>query len=371
MARLGVKGAIVGGEYIPGDVSVDEGLIDQVGLPAGDGGIAVPGFVDLQVNGFGGVDFATASSDEWLHASRLLASTGVTSYLANIISNDPTAIDRILRVAADVRRTDDAVSSHLKGLHLEGPFLAPDKAGIHSRKFLRDPTPNLMNQWCELGPVRMTTIAPELPGALELIRHLAESGVVVSLGHSNSSAEEAESGFEAGATAVTHIFNAMAAVSGRAPGLAGMALSRDDVWLQLILDFVHVDKTLAKALFSLAPQRLIFVTDCLPVTGTTSTNFTWGGTELQLLDGRAVNSEGTLAGSVLTMDQALRNAVSLGMSEIDAVNATSLNPMKLLDPASKGPLHPGMPADLIVLDDNLEIHDVLARGVSFVRQEVA
>ena len=370
MARLGVKGAIIGGEYIAGDLSIVDGLIDQVGLPAGDSGMAVPGFVDVQVNGFGGIDLSSASTDEWLHANRLLANTGVTSYLANIISNDATAIDRILLVAEDVRRHDYAAASHLLGLHLEGPFLAPVKAGIHSREFLTDPTPDLFAKWCELGPVVMTTIAPELPGALQLIREAATSGVVVSLGHSNCTAEEAQLGFEAGAATVTHIFNAMAAVSARAPGLAGMALSREEVWLQLILDFVHVDQTLAKVLISLAPQRLILVTDCLPATGTLGTSFALGGTGLQWLDGKAVNSEGTLAGSVLTMDQALRNAVSLGMSEIDAVNATSLNPMRLLDPLSQGPLNPGMPADVIVLNDNLEIDDVLCKGATFNRQEV-
>ena len=370
MGRLGVRGAFVEGRYVAGDISVTEGVVDQIGLPPGSSGVAIPGFVDLQVNGFGGVDFTTASGEEWAQANASLARTGVAAYVANLISNDVTVINRALSVAREVRAIQGGESAEFLGVHLEGPFLSPQKSGIHSPDFLQNPTIELMRTWREAGPVLMTTLAPELSGALPMIESLVSEGVVVSLGHSNATADEAGAGFEAGATTVTHIFNGMSGITARDPGLAGVALSRDDIWLQLILDFLHVDRTLAQLILKFAPQRVVLVTDCLPITGTPGTHFTLGGTDIELREGRAVNSAGVLAGSVVTMDQALRNALACGMSEVDAVNATSLNPRRLLDPQYEGPLLPGTAADLVVLDDSWEIVDVLVRGQSVLIQEV-
>lgn len=370
MSRLGVAGAIIGGHYVPGDISVAGGVVDQVGLPPGDRGLAIPGFVDVQVNGFGGVDLTTATQEQWHEANRLLATTGVTNYLANLISNDAATIDNAVATAQKVHEGATSEGAELIGVHLEGPFLSPQKAGIHATEFLKDPTVTLLETWSNSGPVVMTTLAPELPGALPLIESLVASGVVVSLGHSNSTADQAHAGFDAGATSVTHLFNAMSGITARAPGLAGIALSREDVWLQLILDFLHVDRTLADLVLRFAPHRIVLVTDCLPITATSGTHFTLGGTEIELREGRAVNSDGVLAGSVLTMDQALRNALACGMTDIDAVNATSLNPRRLLNPQSESPLTPGTTADIVIMTDSWEIDAVFHRGTNVTMQEV-
>lgn len=363
MTRMGVTGAVIGGRWVPGDISIHEGVIDQVGLPPGKAGLAIPGFVDLQVNGFGGVNFATATAGEWAEANVQLARTGVTRYLANLISSAPAVIDQALEVAREAIRDLSRPGARLAGVHLEGPFLAEKKAGIHDRGQLTKPDWALLERWVSAGPLAMATIAPELPGALEVIRQLRERNVAVSLGHSNSTVAEASAGFDAGATAVTHLFNAMSGITARDPGLAGAALSRPDVWLQLILDFLHVDPVLAQIVSTLAPERIVLVTDCLPVTGTSGREFSFGGFDIDLVDGKAVNSDGVLAGSVLVMDQALRNAVSCGMSVIDAVNATSRNPLGVLNHPVDELLAPGTPADVLIVSDALELDRIFHSGV--------
>lgn len=360
----------MGGVYVPGDISLRDGFVDSVGLPPGASGLAIPGFVDLQVNGFAGVDFTTASVEQWKGANQQLAATGVTSYLANLVTNDQEAISEALAVAREVHDNPDPRGATLVGAHLEGPFLSSEKAGIHPKTYLKAPGADLVEHWLATGPVAMMTIAPELDGALSLIDTLVQHGVVASLGHSNSTSGEALAGFEAGATTVTHIFNAMSGITARAPGLAGAALSREDIWLQLILDFLHVDQLLAEILLKVAPHRIVLVTDCLSVTGTEGTHFTLGGTELQLIEGKAINSAGVLAGSVLTMDQALRNAVACGMSDVDAVNATSLNPLRVLNPSCDAPLIPGAPADVLVVSDSWDIERVVRHGVDIEEQRV-
>jgi N-acetylglucosamine-6-phosphate deacetylase len=363
MTRMGVTGAVIGGRWVPGDISIRDGLIDQVGLPPGSTGLAIPGFVDLQVNGFHGVDFASATAEEWAEANGHLARTGVTRYLANLISSAPAVIDRALEVAREVRRDPEHPGARLAGVHLEGPFLAEKKAGIHQKEHLTEPNWALLERWMTAGPVAMATIAPELPGAIQVIRQLRDKGVVVSLGHSNATVTEAIAGFDQGATTVTHLFNAMSGITARDPGLAGAALSRADVWVQLILDFLHVDRVLAQIIATLASERLVLVTDCLPITGTTSRQFPFGGSDIDLVEGKAVNSDGVLAGSVLLMDQALRNAVGCGMSVVDAVNATSRNPLSVLNHPVDDLLAPGTPADVLIVSDALDLDKIFHRGV--------
>ena len=371
MSRLGVKGAVVGGIYVAGDISVSDGLVDQVGLPPGKRGLAVPGFVDLQVNGFGGVDFSSSTAEEWAQAQTVLASTGVTSYVANVISTSATAMSAVLTESKHVKETSPGPGAALLGLHLEGPFLSPEKAGIHPQHFLATPSRDSLSSWLTSGPVVMATLAPELPGALAEIEWLTQQGIIVSLGHSNSSPGEASAGFDAGATTVTHLFNGMSGITARNPGLAGVALSREGVTLQLILDFLHVDKALAELVLKFAPHRVALVTDCLPATGTTATHFTLGETEIGIREGKAVNADGVLAGSLLTMDQALRNAIACGMNDVDAINATSLNPLKVLDPTTASLLAEGASADIVVLDDSWAIDSVLVGGTDIVVSEAS
>jgi N-acetylglucosamine-6-phosphate deacetylase len=370
MKRLGVSGAVIGGAYVPGDVSLSHGVIDQVGLPPGRGGLAIPGFVDLQVNGFAGIDFAHATEEEWQEANRRLLHTGVTAYLANLISNDPAVTTRALGVAGSVLASDVSGGAQLAGVHLEGPFLSEQRAGIHPRSHLATPQWELMERWIRTGVVAMATLAPELAGATDMVTRLRKNNVVVSLGHSQSTYAQAIEAFDAGATTVTHLFNAMSGITAREPGLSGAALSRSDVWLQLIVDLLHVDPVLIELIISHAPDRVVLVTDCLPVSGTEAVQLSFGGSEITVVDGMAANSEGVLAGSVLQMDQALRNAVSRGMSVLEAVNAASLNPLSVLRRPVDALLAPGSVADVLVVSDSLELDEVFLAGVDSRIQEV-
>lgn len=370
MARLGVKGAVIGGVYVPGDIAVSDGRVDQVGLPPGRGGFAIPGFVDLQVNGYAGVDFTVAAEDEWLEASRRLAQSGTTRFLANLITSEQEVIEKALAVARNVSNTKAPGRATLGGVHLEGPFLAEPKAGIHPKAHLLAPDWSLLQRWMQLGPIAMATIAPELPGAIDIVSKLRESGVVVSLGHSQASYQEAIAGFNAGAATVTHLFNAMSGVTAREPGLTGAALSRTDVWLQLIVDLLHVDRVLVELVGAVAPERVVAVTDCLPTSGTSEAHLSFGGTRIDVVDGRAASRDGILAGSVVQMDQALRNAVSCGMSVVNAVNATSRNPLAVLNYPIESLLAPGDVADVLIVSDSLDLENVFLSGVDIHMQEV-
>ena len=229
--RLGVEAALVEGRLLPGDVAIDDGRIQAVGLDGVGRGIAVPGFVDLQVNGFAGVDFLGADADGFAAAGEALLETGVTAYLPTLITSDET--DLLPAIASVPMR---APGPRILGVHLEGPFLSPARLGTHRLAARRDPDPALLERLLAAGRVRLVTLAPELPGALELVDLLHGRGVVVSLGHSNATAAEAHAAFDRGVRAVTHVFNAMRPLAHRDPGIVGAALVRPDVFLQAIVD---------------------------------------------------------------------------------------------------------------------------------------
>ena len=246
--RLGVEAAIVEGKLLQGDVEVADGLIVSVGLaPRKGGGIAVPGFVDLQVNGFGGVDFAAADAAGYAKAGDALLEHGVTAYQPTFI----TAPEEDL-IAALREVPADTAGPRILGVHLEGPFLSPNRLGAHPVAFRRDPDAALLERLLAAGPVGYVTLAPELPGALELVDLLHERGVVVSCGHSDATAEQAAAAFDRGVGTVTHLFNAMRPLGHRDPGIAGAALARDDVIVQMILDGHHLAEETAKVVWRAA-----------------------------------------------------------------------------------------------------------------------
>jgi N-acetylglucosamine-6-phosphate deacetylase len=363
MKRLGVAAAIVDDVLVPGDIGVTDGVIDAVGLPGDGSGLAIPGMVDLQVNGYGGVDFLTADDGGWTDAARAMAREGVTAYVANLITSPEPLVTKALQAAERVVRSERPGGSHLLGAHLEGPFLEPTKAGTHPREHLRSPDLSLLERLLSAGPVVGVTLAPELPGGLDLVRVLAERGVLVSLGHSAASGAQAHAGFHAGARTVTHVFNAMTTPTSREPGLAGVALTRPDVFVQLICDGVHLSWETAALVIAAARSRFVLVTDALSAAGAPDGDY-WLGEDVEVLmrDGRARNRDGGLAGSVLSLAGALRGAVDAGASVEDAVAATTTRPADLLGRIDLGRLRPGDPADIVVLDDALSVSETLLAG---------
>jgi N-acetylglucosamine-6-phosphate deacetylase len=359
--RLGVEAALVEGALVPGDLAISDGHVADVALSRRDGrGIAVPGFVDLQVNGFGGVDFAAADVDGYRRAGEALLATGVTAFQPTFITAPESDL-----VAALRRVPHEPIGPRILGAHLEGPFLSPRRLGTHPESDRRDPDRGLLERLLDAGPVTQMTLAPELEGALELIDLLHERGVVVSCGHSDATASEAMRAFDRGVRTVTHLFNAMRPFSHRDPGLAGAALARDDVVVQVILDGKHLADTTAKLIWSAAAGRVALVTDAVSATGAGDGHYRLGSVDLEISDGVARRaSDGVLAGSTATMLDGIRNLHSLGASLADAVAAATTVPGHVAGRA--GILRRGGQADMVVLNDRLEIQAVFVGGKELV-----
>jgi N-acetylglucosamine-6-phosphate deacetylase len=357
--RLGAKAALVGNELVPGDVAIHDGAIESLGLaPAGQAGLAVPGFIDVQINGFDGVDFTSAGPDDYEFVGQRLASTGVTAFQPTLITLPPddylTALERLS--ATTIR------SGRILGMHLEGPFLSPTRCGAHDPANMLDPDLALTQRFLEAGPVTHMTIAPELPGALELIDLLVASGVTVALGHTDADAATANVAFDRGARSVTHIFGAQRPWKHRDPGISGAALVRDDVFLTAIVDGVHLAPETVKLIARSAQERFVLITDAIAAAGQPDGKYVLGDRTVILLDGACRLADGTLAGSSLTMDQAVRNMIDLGLNPARAIAAATVAPAALVGRPELGTLTVGTPADVCVLDDSYRVVRTMVAG---------
>jgi N-acetylglucosamine-6-phosphate deacetylase len=356
--RLGVEAALIGRRLVPGDVETVDGRIAAYGLSSPNGnGIAAPGFVDLQVNGFAGIDFLEADADGYRHASDALLETGVTAFLATLI----TAPEEHLLAALDnvPRRLNGA---RVLGVHLEGPFVAPERLGIHPASGRREPDAELLQRLVSAGPIRLVTLAPERPGAPELIDLLRRRAITVSCGHSDATSAEATAAFDRGVRTVTHLFNAMRPFMHRDPGIAGAALARDDVVVQIIMDGSHLAPETARVVWRAAEGRVALVTDSFAGAGATDGTYNLGGLEIEVRDGVARGPDGSLAGTTIRMIDAVRNLHALGVPLADALDAATAVPARVIGVRSVGTLDVDQPADVVVLNDNIEIERVFVRG---------
>ena len=360
--RLGVEAAVVGGTLVRGDVEVVDGRIAGFGLGSANGrGIATPGFVDLQVNGFGGVDLLEADAGGYARAGEALLQTGVTAYLPTFIT---AAEDHLVDALRGV--PTNGARPRIIGVHLEGPFLAPRRLGTHPPSARRDPDPDLLLRLLDAGPVRLMTLAPELPGADALIELLRERRVTVSCGHSDATAEQANEAFDHGVQTVTHLFNAMRPFRHRDPGIAGAALAREDVVVQIILDGIHLAPETARFVWRAASGRVALVTDAVAGAGQDDGSYRLGGFDVEVRNGVARGPDGQLAGSALTMIEAVRNLHALGIPLADAVGAASAVPAGVIGADGVGSLAAGRPADVVVLSDELEVDRVFVGGEALV-----
>ncbi|MFV2062387.1 MAG: N-acetylglucosamine-6-phosphate deacetylase [Chloroflexota bacterium] len=357
---------VVGDRVVLGHVVVEGGIISEVRTdPSVEGHVTVaPGYIDIHVHGWGGHN-AMGGAEALSGMARALAARGVTSFL-------PTAVTGSLKkLAAFCDTTRDWIpgapgdGAEPLGFNLEGPFLADAKKGAHPAELLRDPADI---DEASLAPLldglRVITIAPELPGALELISRLAARGVRVSLGHSAASPGQSRAGYAAGATSTTHLFNAMSGLEHRDPGLAVEALLDDDVWVELIADGQHVDAAMWPLVWRLKPaEKPLLVSDAIPLAGSGETRGMVGELEVEL-NGERVTLLGseTLAGSVTALDLEVRNVVRAGGSLHGAVAAASTNPAALLGLADRGRLEAGLRADLVELDADLRVRRVMRAG---------
>lgn len=321
----------------------------------------VPGFIDLQINGGFGFDFTKNPTSIWEVASRL-PRYGVTSFLPTIITSPLTTVGAAQEVFLQGPPKGFSGSMPL-GLHLEGPFLSPAKKGAHNPIFLRSPEMDLIVDWTKEKGVRLVTLAPELPGALELIRRLLDCNVVVSVGHSMASYEEAQAGFVIGTKYGTHIFNAMPPLDHRNPGLVGALLENKQLVIGAIVDKIHVHSAVISMLWEvLGEQRLSLVTDAMGALGMPPGDYNIGDLKVIVNEDSARLQDGTLAGSILSSDQALRNLISItGCSLDQAVQTLTSVPAKLLG-EQIGQIVPGFNADLTLLDKNINVKATIVGG---------
>lgn len=357
--RLGVNAALVSGRLVPGDVTVDGGTVLDVGVsPGGRSGVAVPGFVDIQVNGFAGVDFSDPGADGYDSVAAPLLASGVTAYLPTLISlPEATTIAALARVCAAAT----VAGPLLIGAHVEGPFLSPARKGAHDAANIVPPDLEHAERLLAAGPVRMMTLAPELPGALELVQMLVGRGVVVACGHSDATAAEARAAFERGASVVTHLFNAQRPFSHRDPGIVGAALDSDAV-VSIIVDGFHLAAETVRITMAAAPGRVALITDAIAAAGLGDGAHRLGDRSVVVSGGAVRLADGTLAGSALTMDRAVRNLIDLGIGFEEAVAAATEVPARAIRRTDLGILGPGSRADITVLDDALQVTRTLVAG---------
>jgi N-acetylglucosamine-6-phosphate deacetylase len=340
-------------------------LVDSVGPDAtvieADGLLAAPGFIDLQCNGGLGVDLASEPERLWELAAAL-PRWGVTAWLPTIVTSPIGIVERALEALA-AGPPDGWVGAAPLGLHLEGPFLAPTKKGAHAEALLRSPTLAAVEGWSREAGVALVTLAPELDGALEVIEALVERGVVVSIGHSAATAAQATVAVDAGATWVTHLFNAMAPLHHREPGLVGVALTDDRLHVGLIADGVHVHPTVVALAQRALGDRLTLVTDAVAALGMAPGEQVLGRARVTVGDDGVRLADGTLAGSNLAMDQAVRNLVAFtGGAPESAVHAASTAPAALLGDQQRGTLEAGALADVVLLTEALDVALTLVDG---------
>jgi N-acetylglucosamine-6-phosphate deacetylase len=349
----------------PGAVAIDDGqitaVLDQLPPPGPghlqlDHGVLVPGLVDLQVNGYGGVDLAEADPAGWARVAAGMATAGVTSFLATFTTAPLDELVAALgRARAALARA--GTGARLLGVHMEGPFLSPARKGAHDPAAMLDPSPAAVGRLVDAGREVLValTLAPERPGAIAAITSLVREGVIVSVGHSDARGAEVAAAADAGARMVTHLFNAQRGLDRREPGVAGQGLADPRFTLGLIADLQHVHPAVCRVVMAAAGGRVALVSDASAAAGMPPGRYRLGGRTVELADhGPPKRDDGTVAGSTLLLDRAVANIAGLGVSLPDAVAAATRVPADLLGRADLGRLAPGATADLAWLSDDLD-----------------
>lgn len=381
MSSFSVRGRILlGRELVAGTLVVRDGRVDAIlrdphGVgtdiraprPALDAAIVAPGFIDLQVNGGFGAEVGE-DADALRHLAKRLPRTGVTAFLPTVITSPPAFYPRVF-AAYDAAR--GAAGARLLGLHLEGPFLSTARKGAHQQDLIENADLNLFDLFLQNEAVRLVTVAPERRGVLARIRQLRERGVLVSLGHTDADYEGFVRGVDMGARMATHLYNAMSPFSHRAPGVIGAALLDDRVTVGLIPDGVHSHPASVRlAARAKGPDGVALVTDMMAAAGMPPGTYSLGGVPVHVDSGAARRDDGTLAGSVLTLDQAVRNVVSwAGVTVVDALRMASEIPARLLGLEHTGHIVIGAAADLALLNEDLCVTGTIIGGERVYEEE--
>jgi N-acetylglucosamine-6-phosphate deacetylase len=370
------------GEISDAGILIRDGVIEAVGaradvtLPAGaieikaTDQVAVPGFIDVHIHGAGGRDVMEGSNEALSTVARTVAKRGTTSMVATTVTAAPDDIVRsvegIANFITNQHRSEDP-RAEVIGIHYEGPFISTVRRGVHPKEWVTLPNRDLLDRMvtAAAGNARILTIAPELLGAMPCIDAARNLGIVVAMGHTDATYEQARAAIAHGAHHAVHVYNAMRPFSHRDSGVIGAVLTSPEVSAELIADGVHVEEAAMRVLLQAkGPGCVILVSDGISATGMPDGQYSLGKFEVTVADGVARNSEGKLAGSTLTLDRALRNIVRMGWSLSDTVGMLTANPAKLLGlEFKKGALRTGADADIVLLNEALEVTNVWARGV--------
>ncbi len=373
---------IIGGRLILDSGTVPDGMLKisgggitfagpRMGTPVGKGmvidargGYVGPGFIDLHVHGAAGGDFLDDGPEAAGRIAAAHARYGTTSLLATLCTGRPESMKKGI---ACLREAIDAGGGNILGINLEGPYLNPVRRGAHSADYLRMPCRDELDALLDLGGghVRMVTLAPELEGGLDLVALLRERAIVPAIGHSNASVEEAEKAFSAGVRYATHLFNGMSSMHHRNPGLAAAVLADERVTAELIVDGIHLHPLIVKMTLMIKGLRgIVLVTDCMKVLDMDSDEFVFNGRKSTVHSGAPHFDDGTLCGSILTMNKAIMNMRRYtGASIEEVVTLATINPARVLGLDGRmGSLAVGKDADVVVFDDDLNVHTTIVKG---------
>ena len=363
-------------------ILIRDGVIESIGprqdisLPAGAQEIsaidqvAIPGFIDVHIHGAGGHDVMEATPEAMSTVANTLARHGTTSFVATTVTASPDETCRSVEgIAHYMTQQFESLKprAEVLGIHYEGPFLNKVRRGVHPAEWIQPPSAELLNRLLQAssGKARILTIAPEVLGAIPCVKAAREAGVVVAMGHTDATYEQARAAVAQGVRHAVHVYNAMRPFSHRDSGVVGAVLTTPEITAELIADGVHVEEAAMRVLLQAkGAAGVILISDGLSATGMPDGKYMLGQFEVTVSGGICRNAEGKLAGSTLTLDRALRNVVALGFALPDAVRMLTTNPAKLLGiEFKKGVLRNGADADIVLLDENLQVTNVWTRGL--------
>lgn len=358
------------GRFVRGGFSVENGrfahVLEDVPGPAEDldGALVIPGLVDIHVHGCAGADFSDGDYAGLVRMARYLARRGVTSFAPASMTLPYDALDRAFHAAARLRREGLADGARLMGIQMEGPFLSREKRGSQNPAYLRLPDWDRFLRLYDAaeGLLRIVDVAPELPGAVEFTRRASEK-CRVSVAHTAAGYDQAAAVFDAGATHLTHLFNAMSGIHHRHPGPIGAASERENVTAELICDGIHVHPSAVRMAFRLFPGRICLISDALRCCGMADGSYSLGGQEILLSGGVARLTGGAIAGSAADLYQCMRRAVSFGIPREQAVWAATALPARVIGRESEtGAIADGRAADFVICGGELEPEAVYLGG---------
>ncbi|MEE3955552.1 N-acetylglucosamine-6-phosphate deacetylase [Peribacillus frigoritolerans] len=336
----------------------------------------IPGAIDIHIHGASNSDAMDATHDALSTMAKTLPKEGTTSFLATTMTQSTQAIESALLNAGKYIENQTQENAEIVGIHLEGPFISPARKGAQPEDYIVDPDVTLFKRWQEMAgnQIKLVTLAPEQPNGLDLAAHLRGTGVVASIGHSDATYDQIDEAIQAGTTHVTHLYNGMRGLHHREPGVLGAAYLRDELYVELIADGIHCRPEMIKLAYNLiTSERMILITDSLRAKWLEKGTYDLGGQPVNVDETKATLSDGTLAGSILKMNDAIKNTMEYtDCSMTDIIKMTAENPAKQLRIFDrKGSIQVGKDADLVILNDRLDVEMTFCRGnLAFKKENV-